>query len=99
DWYPTEKVERAYTLIHPDGTRVRLGLPERKNSRPVVTATELPLAGVYRMLATLPPQARAEEAVGESAQDTRVGAPIAVAPDLREIEDLTSLTDEEIDER
>lgn len=99
DWYPTVKVERAYTLVYPDGTNVRLGLPEKKNSRSVVTATDLPLAGIYRMVATLPPQARMDAPADDTEPDKTSGVPIAVVPDLRETQDLSTLTDEAIDQR
>ncbi len=99
DWQPNLKVERAYTLVTPTGSNVRLGLPEKKNNRSVVTVAELPLAGIYRMVATLPPQARLDEPAGTAEPDKTAGVPIAVVPDLRESEDLTTLSDEEIDQR
>jgi hypothetical protein len=100
DWYPTEKVERAYTLVRPDGKNIRLGLPEKKlGNRAAVTADHLPAAGVYRMVATLPPQARALEPGDVVQEDKTRGVPIAVVPDLRESQDLSTLTDEEIDQR
>ncbi len=99
DWYPTEKQERAYTLIHPDGTNIRLGMPQRKDNRSVVTALDLSLAGIYHMVATLPPQARSEEILIEPQADKDAGTPIAVVPDLRESQDLDTLGDPEIDQR
>lgn len=97
DWYPTLKVERAYSLIYPDGKSVRLGVPEKRSNRAVVTATDLPLAGIYRMVAMLPPQIRGEEP--DSPPGKAEGTPIAVVPDLRESQDLTLLSDAEIDQR
>ena len=99
DWYPTLKVDRAYTLITPDGKMIRLGLPEKKDNRTVVTAPDLPLAGVYTMVASLPPQSRSEETALETPVDKTSGVPIAVVPDLRESMELSLLTDEDIDKR
>src|SRR5262249_45955247 len=53
-WYPSDRTPRAYTLVRPDGKSVRLGQPEKKGKRLVVTADELPQAGVYRLVAHLP---------------------------------------------
>lgn len=100
DWYVTTKQTLAYTLVHPDGKAVRLGLPEKKNNRALVTVKDLPSAGVYRMQATRPPQAQGEEPlVLDAAPDKRSGAPLAVIPNLRESEDLSSLSDGELDQR
>ncbi len=30
NWYPTEKVDYVYSLVHPDGKATRLGLPEKE---------------------------------------------------------------------
>lgn len=99
DWTPTEKVERSYTLVRPNGQAVRLGLPEKKNNRVLVTATDLPNAGIYRMVTMLPPQARVEEPATPTPPAASAGTPIAVVPDLRETQDLSTLSDEEIDRR
>ena len=99
DWFPTEKVERAYALTYPDGTTVRLGLPEKQNNRAVVTASDLPLGGIYRMVTMLPPRIQADEAATEAPPDRTAGVPIAVVPDLRESLDLTTLAKEQINER
>jgi hypothetical protein len=98
DWHPTQKQMLAYTLIYPDGKNVRLGLPEKRNNRLVVTAHDLPVAGIYRMAATLPPQAQTEEPlVLEPAIDKTSGTPLAVIPDLRESQDLDSLSNDQLD--
>jgi hypothetical protein len=96
-WYPKDKGDNAYYLVHPDGKRVdRLGLPEKHDKRLVVTATDLPRAGIYRMAA----QSRASE--WSEAMDpidaVKKGTPIAVIPDLNESADLTSLTSAQIDD-
>ncbi len=98
-WYPTLKVDRAYTLIAPDGKKIRLGLPEKKDNRAVVTAPDLPLAGVYTMVATLPPSAGSDDTTADPAVDKTPGLPIAVIPDLEESKDLSAYTDGEIDEK
>ncbi len=97
DWHPSLKGEWAYTLLHPNGTQVRLGLPENRNNRLVVTAAGLAEAGVYHMVPSLPPQS--ENSTADALPDKSAGAPIAVVPDLQETQDLTTLTDEEIDQR
>jgi hypothetical protein len=95
-WYPTERLQRAYTLVHPDGRRVRLGLPQKHGNRAVVTTTDVPGAGIYRLRATMPSQ---ESEAPRGADDGKDGVLLAVTPDLRESEDLASLTDEQLDQR
>ncbi len=97
-WYPTERTPLNYTLIHPDGKRVRLGLPEKSGNRTVVTATDLAMAGVYRLATSAPTGSDAPEPA-ESSASKEGGTPLAVIPDLRETEDLQSLSDAQLDER
>jgi hypothetical protein len=110
EWYLTSSGpgdsawgEFAYTLVCPDGKHVRLGLPEKRNTRSVISAADLPLAGVYKLVARRQTQSDRDEE--SSADSSNRGAaapqdvPIAVVPDLRESQDLTLLTDREIDER
>ncbi len=96
-WYPTDKQDFVYDLVHPDGKKVtRLGVPEKIGKRVVITAPELAHAGIYRMTA----RPRGLESVADTIDmrdAVKTGIPIGVAPDLRESEDLTSLTDGEID--
>jgi hypothetical protein len=97
-WFPTEKTDHAYYLVHPDGKRVdRLGLPEKRDKRFVVKADDMPQAGVYRLAAL----ARgSESSAGLDPVDlARKGTPIAVIPDLNESADLTTLTAAQINER
>jgi hypothetical protein len=86
--WPVSQAEAglAFDLVRPDGSRTRLGAAQSEGSLLVVTApgTETAQAGVYRIVA----------AEGESE-----GAPFAVVPDLRETEDLTTFTAEQLDER
>lgn len=105
-WYPQEKEPKAYTLIHPDGRAERLGLPVEVKGRQVVTATDLKRAGIYTLFSAEPKATAAGQTEvasgsplnGEEAGKDK-GMPLAVVPDLRESEDLESLTDEQIDER
>jgi hypothetical protein len=98
-WYPTLKVDRAYTLIAPDGKKIRLGLPEKKDNRAVVTAPDLPVAGVYTMVVTLPPSGASDDAAADAVIEKTPGLPIAVIPDLEESKDLSVFSDPELDER
>jgi hypothetical protein len=94
-WYPADTGTRSYTLVHPSGKAVRLGQAQNKGKRLVVTADDLPRAGVYRLVAHQP--RAGDEAESPGAKDS--GIPIAAGPDLRETADLTSLSDAEIDAR
>jgi hypothetical protein len=96
NWYPKDKQDHAYYLVHPDGKQVnRLGVPEMHDKRLVVTAHDLPRAGVYRLIAQLR-SGEASEPV-DSSDAVKSGTPIAVVPDLNESADLTSLTNAQID--
>jgi hypothetical protein len=86
---PAPEGNRVYVAVEPDGRRVRLGVPAMVEGQPVVTAPGTWRAGVYRVL---PEGAPAEERAGE-------GAVFAVAPDLRESENLEALSEKEIDDR
>jgi hypothetical protein len=94
-WHPSDRLQRTYTLVHPDGQRVRLGLPEKHGNREVVTTRDLPRAGVYHLITALSAQEGAAPGVGEADK----GVPLAVVPELRESDDLTTLSDEQLDER
>jgi hypothetical protein len=95
NWFPKDKQDNAYYLVHPDGKRVdRLGLPEKHGKRLVVVANDLPRAGVYRV-AALPRGSESNEAI-DPAEAIKTGTPIAVIPDLNESADLTTLTNAQI---
>jgi hypothetical protein len=79
-------VEAVHLLVRPDGSRERLGLPEATRGRPRVTAADTPRAGVYR----IQPEGNNPE--------RPAGAVFAVTPDLRESEDLTALSDKDLDD-
>jgi hypothetical protein len=81
-WTPPETA-KGFDLLRPDGQRVRLGKAAGGNGqRLAVTATDVPLAGVYRIV---------------SDDESIKSPPFAVSPDLRESDNLESLTDGEIE--
>lgn len=105
-WQPPRTAGAAvFDLVRPDGGRVRLGYPDVVESRPVVTASDTPRAGIYRLTRA--------DGVSIAAGDTEEGAikvdsaadkepegvPFAVVPDLRDTEDLTAFTPAQLDER
>ncbi len=97
-WYPTQKQDHSYFLVHPDGKRVdRLGVPAKLGQRLVVTANDLPRAGVYRM-ASLPRDVETTKTI-DPAEAVKTGTPIAVIPDLTESADLSTLNNAQIKER
>src|SRR5262249_58974715 len=90
----------TFVLVRPDGKRVRLGLPEVVEGRPLLTAAGTSHAGIYRLLPADEAPATDATRPGEpTAEGESPGVPFAVVPDLRESEDLTSLTDGQLDER
>jgi Aerotolerance regulator N-terminal/von Willebrand factor type A domain len=89
-WYPQEKEPQNYSLRTPSGSVLRLGLPITKDGRQVLSIGDLDRAGVYRLMTTT---------VTNEAILSDTGDPIAVTPDLREVADLSTLTDEQIDAR
>jgi Aerotolerance regulator N-terminal/von Willebrand factor type A domain/CARDB len=93
-WYPADLLPRSYTLEHPNGTIVRLGLPEKAGNRSVVTAGDLTTAGIYRLSASA-----LGDAGGGVMEEKKTGVPLAVVPDLRESENLESFSDAELDQR
>src|SRR5581483_12338208 len=84
-WNPPE-APRGFELLRPDNKRVRLGKAQGGDGgrKLTVTAPDTPLAGVYR--------------IGLEGEDPPSGPRFAVAPDLRETDNLDSLTDAEAEE-
>jgi hypothetical protein len=83
-WFvPESDAARSFVLHRPDTHTRRLGLPEPVQGRPMIVASDTPLAGVYRIAAT----------------DETEGVPFALKPDRRETLDLTALSDAEINDR
>ncbi|MFO0809632.1 MAG: BatA domain-containing protein [Gemmataceae bacterium] len=80
---PEADAAASFVLRRPDGRTLRLPLAEAVQGRPMVSATDTQLAGVYRVAA---------------ADDAEGGVPFALAADPREGLDLTALTDREIDD-
>jgi hypothetical protein len=92
-WHPADRdADRPFTLVRPDGSRERLGIPERLQDHLVVTASDTPRAGVYQMV---PAMAQPDAAGKEESQSVL----FAVVPDLRESENLETLSDAQLDER
>lgn len=82
-WHPAANdAEAVHLLVRPNGSRERLGLPEATRGRPVVTAADTPRAGVYRI----------------QTENEGGGAVFAVTADLRESEDLSAMTDKDLDD-
>src|SRR5439155_11605673 len=81
-WTPPDNA-KGFDLIRPDGQRVRLGKAVGGGGQGLaVTATDVPIAGIYRIV---------------SDDDTIKSPPFAVSSDLRESDNLESLTDGEIE--
>lgn len=89
-WHPSASDVRTYKLINPENKEERLGFPKKIQNREIVTSNNLPLAGIYKMESA--PLRGANEATKDS-------EPLAVVPDLRESDNLESLTPESINQR
>jgi hypothetical protein len=86
-WQPPEAdAARAFALIAPNGHRTRLGQPTIDKGRAMVTATDTPTAGVYRIVPA-----------DDSPDKPNAGVPFAVVPDVRETDNLETMPDPEID--
>lgn len=82
-WTPPE-FAAGFDLVSDSGERIRLGKPTGGGGeRLAITATDVPRAGVYRFT---------------SDDGSIVSPPFAIAPDLRESDDLEALTDRELEE-
>jgi hypothetical protein len=103
-WHASEaEMSKTFAVIRPDGKRVRLGIPEVLQGRPLVTSPETPSAGIYRLVHD-EEEVEKRPIVSISQSDAPIeaapaGVPFAVVPDLRESEDLSSWSDGQIDER
>jgi hypothetical protein len=86
---PPGEAGKAFVLITPNETRERLGEAEVQNGRPMLRTSETRRAGLYRL--------EPESLEDRGANDEPV--PFAVTPDLREVEDLSVLSDAELDGR
>ncbi|QEL18211.1 BatA domain-containing protein [Limnoglobus roseus] len=80
-WTPLDATKN-FDLMRPDGKRVKLG--KASGVPPVVTASDTPLAGVYRILA--------------DNQDVKAAPQFCVSPNLSETDDLTDLTNSEVEQ-
>jgi von Willebrand factor type A domain/CARDB len=78
--------ETNFDLVRSDGSRQRLGFPASAGGRALLTSTDLTRAGLYRIV--------------PAGRDADENSPLfAVAPDVRETDELQSLTWAEIDEK
>lgn len=78
--------ELNFDLIRPDKSRQRLGFPVSSEGRSLLTSTDLTRAGAYRIVT----------AEGDPDDNSPL---FAVAPDVRETEDMTLLSRVEIEEK
>jgi hypothetical protein len=91
---------RSFTVVTPAGEKVRLGMPEVVQGRPVVTHASPQTAGVYRLLGAAPPRAAKgkEPAPAPKESEETTGLPFAVVPDLRESASLDALSEGQLNE-
>ncbi len=80
---PEADAAASFVLHCPDGRRLRLGLAESVQGRPMVSSADTALAGVYRVAAS---------------DDAGAGVPFAMTADPREGVDLSTLSDRQIDD-
>lgn len=79
-WNPPDAA-KSWTLVTPDARRFKLG--KASGEPPAVTATDTPLAGIYRIM--------------PDNEDRKDAPQFAVAPDLRETDDLATLANPELE--
>jgi hypothetical protein len=95
---PKAGTTTAYDLVRPDGEHVRLGYPETVAGRPLVTADDTTRAGVYRIVAAnQAAQPGADDNDNPRTNGEPDGVPFAVAPDVRDSEQLQPLRAADID--
>ncbi len=84
-WNPTEAT-KPFAVRQPDGKRMKLGKATggEGGKKLTVTAADTSLSGVYQ--------------IGVEDEEPLNGPRFAVAPDLRETDDLTSMTDGEVEQ-
>ena len=105
-WFAPEKLaSQSFALAHPDGKIERLAPSHSIDGRAMVTAGNISRAGVYQLVAAderKAPTSSEPAATSRRARppdEERDNVPFAVVPDLRESENLESLTDQQLDER
>ncbi|MBL8795518.1 MAG: BatA domain-containing protein [Planctomycetia bacterium] len=92
-WQPEEKdAGRAFAVLQPDGRRVRLGLPTTEKGRAVVSVNDTAHAGIYRVVP-------ADETPDTAKDKSATGVPFAVTCDVKETQNLESLTNAELDRK
>jgi hypothetical protein len=83
---PRGDAEHAHDLVKPDGSRRRLGFPVSVMGRPLLRLSDVREAGLYRIV--------------PAGREVDPASPVfAFGPDLRETEDLQTLSAEQIDRR
>jgi hypothetical protein len=86
----------AYDVVRPNGEHVRLGYPQTVAGRPLVTAEDTPRAGLYRIVRA----DRQSQADDDTQTDNEPqGVPFAVAPDVRDSEQMEPMSAEDIDKQ
>lgn len=83
-WYPPEST-KGFEVVRPDRVRVKLGKAQGgAGQRLSVTAADTPIAGIYQF--------------GTENEDPPTGPRFTVSPDLRETDNLDTLTDAECEQ-
>jgi hypothetical protein len=102
-WHPPEtELGKSLAVIRPGDKRLRLGLPDVYQGRPLVTTNATTDAGIYRLVPSeqiSDAEAKTRQQIDGGEEREPPGVPFAVVPDLRESEDLSSLPDAQIDQR
>jgi hypothetical protein len=101
-WHSDEKdASQSFALLGPRGERLPLGRPQRLEGRPIVEVPATLRAGVYYLAQSATPKSdeepRDETDPAPRPDGSLPGAPFALLADLRESDNLESLSNEEID--
>jgi hypothetical protein len=106
NWFaPAKDAKKSFILLGPDGKKRQLGSPVPVKDRSIIKLENLPHAGVYALVAQEQGAKQADMLNDPVLIDdlrhgkVRVGLPFAVAPDLRESDNLEALTNEQIDSK
>ncbi len=88
-WYPISSPTTVWSLAGPDGNSTRLGYSKKNGARQELDVGTPRQGGVYRLFS--------KASMDELDPLASAGVPIAVTPSLAESEDLSSLSNEQID--
>jgi hypothetical protein len=94
---PKAGTGRAYDVVRPDGEHARLGYAETVAGRPLITVADTEQAGVYHIAPAKHPLQPSDDAADEKTTEEPEGVPFAVAPDVRDSEQLQPTSAEDID--